>query len=164
MMTAREYLESFKLSHARINLMTEQVRKLEENMTSITAPMDKEQVSHTKNVSLMADTVALIVDMQKEIDQQTKELYQKEREAYSMIKQLHPDLAEILIKRYFDGLSNTQISRTIFITRRHVQRRMNDALAAFQVVYEKKMSHDVPSMSPVCPQYVPSMSSSGHGG
>ena len=85
MTDARKYLESFRIQESRIQLKTEQVQSLQERLTSITAPMDKEQVSHTKNVGIMADTVAMIVDIQRESDQQTADLYRRKREAYQLL-------------------------------------------------------------------------------
>lgn len=36
-------------------------------MSNITAPMDKEQVSHTKNVSAMQNTMAMVLDIEEEM-------------------------------------------------------------------------------------------------
>ena len=94
MTDARKYLESFRIQESRIQLKTEQVQSLQERLTSITAPMDKEQVSHTKNVGIMADTVAMIVDIQREIDQQTADLYRRKREAYQLLEKLWTSCAE----------------------------------------------------------------------
>lgn len=38
-------------------------------MSNITAPMDKEQVSHTKNVSAMQNTMAMVLDIEEEISE-----------------------------------------------------------------------------------------------
>lgn len=103
MTDARKYLESFRIQESRIQLKTEQVQSLQERLTSITAPMDKEQVSHTKNVGIMADTVAMIVDIQREIDQQTADLYRRKREAYQLLDQLHPAHERLLLDRYLEG-------------------------------------------------------------
>ena len=52
MTDAREYLESIRSLEIRIQMKIRQVKKLRDSLTSITAPMDKEQVTHTKNVGI----------------------------------------------------------------------------------------------------------------
>ena len=70
MIDAQEYLTSIQQAGQRIELKIQQVKSLREQLQSISAPLDKEQVSHTRNVAVMSDTIATIVDMEKEIDQQ----------------------------------------------------------------------------------------------
>ena len=71
MVNAREYLGYFRVAESRIELKIKQIQSLQDRLCCISIPMDKEQVSHTKSVEIMAETIAMIVDMQKEIDQQT---------------------------------------------------------------------------------------------
>lgn len=47
MIDAREYLHSFRIADSKIQLKIQQVQKLNDRLLSLTAPMDKEQVSHT---------------------------------------------------------------------------------------------------------------------
>ena len=74
MIDAREYLHSIRLADSRIQLKIQQVQRLKDRLLSVSMPADKEQVSHTKNVEIMAETIAMIVDKQKEIDQENKEI------------------------------------------------------------------------------------------
>ena len=71
MIEAKKYLKSFKARENKIALKIARVKALRDKLTSLSVPMDKEQVSHTKNVSIMADTIAMIADIEKEIDQQS---------------------------------------------------------------------------------------------
>ena len=91
MINAREYLRSFRIAEKRIRLNTQQVQHLWDQVLSISAPMDKEQVTHTKNTDVMGETVAAIIDIQKEIDRQTSELYKKQREAYILFEMISPE-------------------------------------------------------------------------
>ena len=50
---ALEYLKSFRLAESRIQLKTRQVKDLQDRLLCISAPMDKEVVSHTPNVAAM---------------------------------------------------------------------------------------------------------------
>ena len=61
MMMAFDYLDSLRTIEIRIQIKTRQAQHLRDTMSSITAPMDKEQVSHTKNVSAMQDTMAMVL-------------------------------------------------------------------------------------------------------
>lgn len=148
-MNARKYLESFRIADKRIQIKTEQIEMLQERLTSITAPMDKEQVSHTKNVGIVADTVAKIVDMQTEIDQQRAALYDAKNEAFNLLDQLLPHYENILIDRYIEGKSIKEISCKRFLSTRQVIRRINEGIDELQVVIDR-MAHDDTSMSPAC--------------
>lgn len=68
------------LADSKIQLKSQQMQKLRERLLSLSAPMDKEQVSHTPNVGIMAETIATIVDKQKEIDRENNELTKKKCE------------------------------------------------------------------------------------
>ena len=48
-MNARKYLESIRDVSERIKINQERVQRLHESLTSLSAPMDKEQVSHLHN-------------------------------------------------------------------------------------------------------------------
>lgn len=137
-MNAREYLESFRHSEKKIELKISQVQKLHESLTMLSAPMDKEQVSHSRNVSIMAETVAQIVDMEREIDQQTAELFQKKRHAFALLDKIDPMEASILIEHYIDAKTLKRISEDLFITERHVCRRIHDAISHFQKVLDSE--------------------------
>lgn len=137
-MNAREYLESFKMIEDRLQVKSEQVQKLEERLTSITVPLDKEQVSHTKNVAVMADTVAEIVDMQNEINQQAKECAAAKTRALKLLSKLDPDCSKILTERLFEGKTFPEIGKVMFITERQAQRKFKEALADFQIILDEE--------------------------
>lgn len=112
-MNARDYLDSLAEAQERIKMNQERVRRLHESLTSLTAPMDKEQVSHTKNVGIMADTIARIVDMEQEIDQQTELLYGMQQRARVYFNMLKPINAQLLVLHFIDGKSYEEIGKTM---------------------------------------------------
>ena len=132
MSDAREYLMYFKKVEAIIELKVKQLHNLQDRLSCISAPLEKEQVSHTRNVAILADTIAMIVDMQKEIDRQTSEVVKRKREAYALMDRIKPENASILIDHYFNGMSLMTISKSIHLTKRTVQRKLNDAIIEFQ--------------------------------
>ena len=111
MTDAREYLRSFRLAESRIQLKTRQVKDLQDRLLCISAPMDKEMVSHTPNVGVMADTIAMIIDLQNEIDQQAAEIVNQKRELFRMLDQIDPEYATLLTEHYLDGMSFVEIGR-----------------------------------------------------
>ena len=108
---ALEYLKSFRLAESRIQLKTRQVKDLQDRLLCISAPMDKEVVSHTPNVGVMADTIAMIVDLQKEIDQQAAIIIHQKRELFLLLDQIDPDYATLLSEHYLDGKSFVEIGK-----------------------------------------------------
>ena len=134
MIDAREYLNYFRIAESRIELKISQMQSLQDRLLSISPTLDQEHVSHTKNVTVMADTIAIITDIQRDIDQQTSEIFQRKREAYQLLDHISPENAAILIERYFDGKTVRAISQMIHVTKRQAQRRINEAIEEFQTV------------------------------
>ena len=134
MIDAREYLNYFRIAESRIGLKIKQIKSLQNRLFTLSPSLDQEHVSHTKNITIMADTVAIITDMQRDIDQQTSEIFQRKREAFQLLDQISPENAAILIERYFDGKTVQAICQMIHVTKRQAQRRINEAIEELQGV------------------------------
>ena len=134
MIDAREYLNYFRVAESRIRLKIKQIKSLQDRLLILSPSLDQEHVTHTKNVTIMADTVAIITDMQRDIDQQTSEIFQRKREAFQLLDQISPENAAILIERYFDGKTVQTISQMIHVTKRQAQRRINEAIEELQSI------------------------------
>ena len=147
MTDAKDYLKSFKREEAIIQLKSRQLQSLRDRLQSISVPMDKEQVSHTKNVEVMSETIALIVDMEKEIDQQTTKLIESKRKAYRLFDKINPNSAVLLMDRYMEGKKNSMICEERFITDRHLRRLMSEAIRELQIILNQ-MEQDQES----CPE------------
>ena len=96
------YLESIKRDELRIGLKLKLIQNLHDQLCSISGSVADEQVSHTRNVSVMADTMATIIDMQNEIDHQTNEIVKRKQKAYLLLDQINPESAAILVDFYFN--------------------------------------------------------------
>lgn len=138
MMDAKEYLKSFREADERIQLKIRQVKDLQERLTSISVPMDKEAVSHTPNVEIMADTVALILDLQREIDGQSAELINRKRELYGILDQIEPTGAALLTEHFLQGKSLAEVGRIHHYERRWAKRRIAGAVAELQAVLDQR--------------------------
>ena len=114
MIDAREYLHSFRIADSKIQLKIQQVQKLNDRLLSLTAPMDKEQVSHTKNVGIMAETIATIVDKQNEVDRENNELTKKKCELIEFMCQMPAEDAKILLDHFLDGKTILAIGKELF--------------------------------------------------
>lgn len=138
MIDAREYLSYFRIAESRIELKAKQIQSLQDRLLSLSPVLDQEHVSHTKNVAVMADTIAIITDIQRDIDKQTSKIFQRKREAYQLLDQISPQNAAILIERYFDRKTVDAISQMIHVTKRQAQRRINEAIEEFQAVLDNE--------------------------
>ena len=134
MIDAREYLNYFRIAESRIGLKIKQIKSLQDRLFTLSPSLDHEHVSHTKNVTVMADTIAIITDIQRDIDQQTSEIFQRKREAFQLLDKISPENAAVLIERYFDGKTVQAICQIIHVTKRQAQRRINEAIEELQGV------------------------------
>ena len=94
--------------------------------------MDKEKVSHTKNVGIMAETIATIVDKKNEVDRENSELTKKKCELIEFMCQMPAEDAKILLDHFLDGKTILAIGKELFISKRQAQRRVNEAVIEFQ--------------------------------
>lgn len=153
-MDAREYLISFRILKERIVFKQCQVEKLRESLTALGIRYDKENVSHTKNVSVMSNTIAEIIDMERDLDLQTAEYCEMNKQIIGLMAHISPDKASLLTEHYIEKKSYAELSTSIYVTERHVRRRVQIALKDFQAVLDQSIEKDVHK----CPIEVPQMS------
>ena len=136
MTDAREYLTSIRKAEERLSLKKRQVENLRDRLTSLSVPTDKEVVSHTPNVGVMADTVAMIADMEAEISRQSAENVLMEGQAYLLLNKLPPEYSSLLIDHYMKGKKITEICKTTHLEQRWTKKRIASALAKFQCILD----------------------------
>ena len=145
MMMAFDYLDSLRTIEIRIQIKTRQAQHLRDTMSNITAPMDKEQVSHTKNVSAMQDTMAMVLDIEEEISELRNQLTKRRREILIILDQMKPEYASVLSGKFVERRSTKEIGNMLFLSKRQIERRLKDALDAFQLILNDLVEHgDVP--------------------
>ena len=138
MIDARKYLSSIRASEMQVQLKKRQVKDLQDRLTSLSVPPDKEVVAHTPNVSIMADTVALIVDMQAEIERQSAESILMEGQAYILLNMLNPEYSSLLIEHYIKGKRITEISKELHLEPRWTKKKIASALTEFQILLDQQ--------------------------
>ena len=142
MIEAREFLESVSTMEIKIQMKTRQVQHLRDTLTNTTSPMDRELVTHTKNVDVMGNTVAMIIDTEAEIKLLESMKDERRKEILSLLDQLNPKNASILSYVYVERVPTKELCQELFLSRRQVQRRLKDALKAFQTVLNESKEND----------------------
>ena len=137
-MTAREYLDSIADAGKTIRGLKAKIEKMRESLTSISVPMDKEQVTHTKNVSAMSDQISRIVDLEREMQQEAERLSQMRLEALYYINQLDEIHSSILTMRYFERKSIKQIMEETHFSKSTTFEHLHNAMNCFQNILDKK--------------------------
>ena len=140
MTDAREFLESIRKTELRLQMRQRQLQAMRDRLLCITPAMDQELVSHTRNVGAMADSIAMILDMEKEIDQETSEFILVKKKALGLMNLIAPEHSEILIERFFEAKTFPEIGRILFVTERQAQRRLKEAVAEYQRVLNESES------------------------
>lgn len=145
MIKAFDYLDSVRTIEIRIQIKTRQAQHLRDTMSNITAPMDKEQVSHTKNVSAMQDTMAMVLDIEEEISELRNRLTKRRREILIILDQMKPEYASVLSGRFIERKTTKELGNILYLSKRQIERRMKDALDTFQLILNDLIEHgDVP--------------------
>lgn len=134
MIDAREYLESIRESELRLQMRQRQLQTMKDRLLCITPAMEQELVTHTRNVGRMTDSIAMILDMEKEIDQETREFILVKKKALSLMNLIAPEHSEVLIQRFFEAKTFPEIGRILFVTERQAQRKLKEAVAEYQRV------------------------------
>ena len=141
MTDAREYLESIRETELRLQMRRQQLQTMKDRLLCITPAMDQELVSHTRNVNAMGDSVAMILDLEKEIDQETKEFMLVKLKALSLMNLIAPEHIAILIERFLEAKTFPEIGKTLYVTERQAQRRLKKAVTEYQRVLNESESN-----------------------
>ncbi len=133
-MEPRAYLLSVKEMEERIRLKQDQVRRLNESLQAFSAQMDREVVSHTRKVDVMAEAIARMADLKTEIGEDIGALLLRTRQVYALFDRLPMPQAAILTERYMKGLSVRKIAEEMHITDRYARMMLAQAEEAFAKV------------------------------
>ena len=100
-MTAKEYLNQARLLDQRINAKLDRVTRLRELTTRVTAAMDSEVVSHTRNVMSLQDQIARLMDEEESLNEAIDKLVDLKSEVSEVLTLIHdPDCQLLLELRY----------------------------------------------------------------
>lgn len=100
-MNAKTYLNQIRHADTLINRKNEELNRLREMLTSISADPSKEKVSSSKGQDTLGNTVAKIVDLQNEINADIDKLIDLKKEVIATIDSIgNTDQIDILYRRY----------------------------------------------------------------
>ena len=128
-MTAKEYLRQIRSCDRTITNKLEEVTKLNELMLNVTSAWKSDVVQSGGSGDKLGDTVAKIIDLQKEINEEIDRLVDLRREVMATIDKVEEsDLRDILYRRYLRFESWEEIAVGTAYTYRHVLRLHGIAL------------------------------------
>lgn len=141
MLKAFDYLDSIRVMKLRIQIKTRQAQQLRDTVSNITASMDEEHVSHTKNTSAMADAMVMILDIEEEISEMRNKLCKRRREILTILDRIKPEYAIVLSGCFIEGKSTKDLAIALYLSKRQVQRRLSNGLAEFQIILNNLTEH-----------------------
>lgn len=128
-MTAKEYLRQIRSCDRTITNKLEEVTKLNELMLNVTSAWKSDVVQSGGSGDKLGDTVAKIIDLQKEINEEIDRSVDLRREVMATIDKVEEsDLRDILYRRYLRFESWEEIAVGTAYTYRHVLRLHGIAL------------------------------------
>lgn len=136
-MTTKSYLQSIEELDKRIESKLVDKYQLETMAMSITVSNDTERVQSSSEKDRMANTVAKIIDLEKEIDVLVDSFIDKRKHIISQIDAMdNPTFIQVLSLRYIGKKTLDDIAVSLGNkTRRHADRIHGRALQEFERLY-----------------------------
>lgn len=132
-MTAKEYLSQAYRLDRRIDSKLEQLSALRDTTTKATSVMNDVVVSRSRNMQSLQDTIAKIVDMERELDHDIDQLVDLKRDITRLIKLVNnPQYQLILEMRYLTYKSWREIADQLEVDERYIYKLHGLALKEFE--------------------------------
>lgn len=135
-MMTEDFIRQVRETGIRIHAKVQQIESLRESLTRLTVPMDQEKVAHTTNVSAMVDTLAKVMDMERELQEQINAMLGIRQCAMSLFAQLPPEEELLLTERCLQGKSVREIMFLHNISKRQFYRLYHDAVDHVQALMQ----------------------------
>lgn len=134
-MKAKEYLSQAKTLDQRINIKLDRVCRLRSMTQKITATMDSDPVSHTRNVTSMEDMIIRLMEEEESLNAAIDQLVNLKREISGVLEQIHnPDCQLLLEMRYLCYRSWEEIAEVMCMHIRTVYKIHGRALMLVDAV------------------------------
>lgn len=138
-MTAKEYLSQAYRLNQLVNTKMEQIENLRALSEKVTASYGSEQVSHSRNVASMEDTVVRIVAAQEDLNRQLNRIVRLQVEISTLIDKVqNVNYSEILTKRYLRFMPWNRIASEMGYSRRWVLQKHGQALEVVEKLLKEK--------------------------
>lgn len=134
-MNAKEYLNQAKTLDQRINVKLDRVSRLRSMTQKITASYDGEQVSHTRNVTSLQDTIIRLMEEEESLNAAIDRLVDLKREVAGVLAQIQDTDCQLLLElRYLCFRSWEEISEVMHMHIRTVYKVHGRALQKVDAV------------------------------
>ena len=138
-MTAKEYLSQAYRLNRMANTKMEQIENLRALSEKVTASYGSEQVSHSRNVTSMEDTIVRIVAAQEDLNRQISEIVRFQVEISTLIDKVqNVNYSQILTKRYLRFMPWNRIASEMGYSRRWVLQKHGQALEVVEKLLREK--------------------------
>lgn len=133
-MTAREYLSEVQRLQTIIEQKQERIKEIRESASTVRAVRyDLEKVQGGGHSDKIGESVAKIVDLEKEVENDMMKLLYRQHEIIGQIHKLdNPKHIKILYKRYIEGKDFQTIADEIDLTYQYALMLHGKALKAFE--------------------------------
>lgn len=146
-MTAKEYLNQARLLDQRINTKLERVTRLRSLTQRVTAAMDSEVVSHTRNVTSLEDQIIRLMEEEESLNQAIDQLVSLKSEVSEVLTLINdPDCQLLLELRYLCFRGWEEIAdvmhfhiRTVYKLHGKALQKLTEVLdsAEYRAIHEK---------------------------
>ena len=132
-MNTKQYLNQVRRYDRMISNKLSEIYQLKTLATSISVATDGDRVQSSGNKDRMGNTVARLVDLERETDKLIQVYTEKRQVIISQIDSMDDmNFYDVLFHRYIEGKTFEAISEDIHYSWRQVMRIHDDALAAFE--------------------------------
>ena len=120
-MNAKEYLEQARHLDAAINTKIERVAALQSLTERVTAPLDSEVVSRSRNMTSLQDHIIALMEEQEALNAQIDQLVDLKREIAAVLAAIDDREGSLLLEqRYLCFNTWTRIAASLHMSRRTV--------------------------------------------
>lgn len=132
-MNTKQYLNQVRRYDRMISNKLSEIYQLKTLATSISVATDGDRVQSSGNKDRMGNTVARLVDLERETDKLIQVYTEKRQVIISQIDSMEDmNFYDVLFHRYIEGKTFEAISEDIHYSWRQVMRIHDDALAVFE--------------------------------
>ena len=136
-MTAKEYLNQAKTLDQRSNVKLDRVSRLRAMTQKITASLDGEQVSRTRNVTSLEDTIIRLMEEEESLNAAIDRLVDLKREVSGVLKQIDDTDCQLLLElRYLCYRSWEDIAEVMHMHIRTVYKVHGRALLKVEAILQ----------------------------
>ena len=136
-MTAKEYLNQAKTLDQRINVKLDRVSRLHAMTQKITASLDGEQVSRTRNVTSLEDAIIRLMEEEESLNAAIDRLVDLKREVSGVLKQIDDTDCQLLLElRYLCYRSWEEIAEVMHMHIRTVYKVHGRALLKVEAILQ----------------------------